>query len=58
MTSKRLGIQKSFGMELSMNGVRTEEDWVSVDTEKAEGMFSNQGVQPSAIWMAAFHLRV
>lgn len=44
-------------MELSMNGVRADEDWIFVNTEKAEKLFGNQGVQPAAIWLAALNPR-
>lgn len=51
------GLQRTFAMELSMNGVDPELDWVFVNADKAKTMFGNQGVQPSAIWIAALHPR-
>ena len=54
-------LQRAFGsriaMEASMCGVLPFEDWVSVNTMKAQAMFGNQGVQPAAIWLAALHPR-
>lgn len=51
------GIDKALALELSMNGVLPFDDWVSVNTRKAEAMFGNQGVQPGAIWLSALHPR-
>lgn len=45
------------GMEASLNGVLPFDDWVSLNTRKAQAMFGNQGVQPAAIWLAALHPR-
>ena len=44
-------------MEASMAGVLPFDDWVSVNTGRAAAMFGNQGVRPSAIWLAALHPR-
>lgn len=42
------GIDKSLALELSMNGVLPFDDWVSVNTRKAEAMFGNQGVHSTS----------
>lgn len=61
---EKTGIDKALALELSMNGVRLArpdgdtlpfDDWVSVNTRKAQAMFGNQGVQPGAIWLSALH---
>ncbi|KUO53177.1 MAG: hypothetical protein APF82_00895 [Sphingomonadales bacterium BRH_c42] len=44
-------------MEASLNGILPFDDWVSLNTRKAQAMFGNQGVQPAAIWLAALHPR-
>lgn len=54
---KGSGIEKGLALELSMNGVLPFDDWVSVNTRKAEKLFGNQGVQPAAIWLAALNPR-
>lgn len=51
------GLQRTFAMELAMNGVRADEDWVFVNGERAEKLFGNQGVQPAAIWLASLNPR-
>lgn len=50
-------IQKTFGMELSMTGVNCEQDWVFVNTDKAQRLYGNQGMHTVAIWIAALHPR-
>tara|TARA_R110000782_G_scaffold167129_9_gene259347 strand:+ start:79896 stop:81041 length:1146 start_codon:yes stop_codon:yes gene_type:complete len=50
-------ISKRLAVELSMNGVLPFDDWVSVNTRRAEAMFGNQGVRPGAIWLSALHPR-
>lgn len=54
---EKTGIDKALALELSMNGVLPFDDWVSVNTRKAQAMFGNQGVQPGAIWLSALHPR-
>lgn len=57
ITASPTTFQKTFGMELSMNGVDAQLDWVFVNADRARQLYGNQGVHNAAIWIASLHPR-